>query len=382
MMDAATANTNTNTNAAISTSSGNNNKVPTPASTTIKEGSSSCNGTSSCQQQQQQQQHYFWPPSSEVLRRLGLGSTDDTKWWKETAGLLPPNQWIVSGAYDLIGSSSSNKSSSSKSSSKQQKSQYSTASTSTATLDTNNYPNNNTASNEPIISATKSSSLTKPLPPPVLLESSTQVKRACSVLDGAIHGVTNVWTESSLLSITELMESDQFWLSRKGESFIKVYGGCYVLGQKRDDLQLILGADHSILTQTLCRAHNLVYALINLEFPAYPGFNTLIFGMNLRGSGFHYHQDSIPNLTAKNAPLLPNQPVVTTVLYEHIDDSGKECVFWKPILNFTPRASVTAAATTSQKKQDQQHYTKTNESLYLAARACVTQREYFNCSCC
>ena len=34
------------------------------------------------------------------------------------------------------------------------------------------------------------------------------------------------------------------------------------------------------------------------------------------GSGFHYHQDSIGELKEKNVPLLPKQPVVTTVYYE------------------------------------------------------------------
>ena len=110
---------------------------------------------------------------------------------------------------------------------------------------------------------------------------------------------------------------------------------------------------------------------VHLCHPASPGFNTLIFGLNLRGSGFHYHQAPLsannlysgdhapaPSCTRiaharisprgipscamaqdadmglkqgakacapKNAPLLKEQPVVTSVFYQSPqDDSGKE----------------------------------------------------------
>jgi len=89
--------------------------------------------------------------------------------------------------------------------------------------------------------------------------------------------------------------------------------------------------------EKMCAAHNLVYAAVHLVHPAAPGFNTLIFGCTLRGAGFHFHQDAVPSLKAKNAPLIPNQPVVTTVFYEKPEcDSGKEIVMFKPILNFSP----------------------------------------------
>ena len=47
-------------------------------------------------------------------------------------------------------------------------------------------------------------------------------------------------------------------------------------------------------------------------------------------------QDSdVIGLLAKNAPLTPYQPVVTTVLYEKPSaDSAKEVVLWKPALNW------------------------------------------------
>jgi hypothetical protein len=135
-------------------------------------------------------------------------------------------------------------------------------------------------------------------------------------------------------------------------------GGPYVLGQEEDQLKLLRGSPHTELLKSfrnllpptlpfslllrqypekMCIVHSLVYAAVHLALPAAPGFNTLIFGCNLRGAGFHYHQDAVPSLKAKNAPLIPRQPVVTTVFYEQPQvDSGKEVVLWKPILNFSP----------------------------------------------
>jgi hypothetical protein len=133
--------------------------------------------------------------------------------------------------------------------------------------------------------------------------------------------------------------------------FIKAYGGPYVLGQQEGKLKLIKPNPHIDLTEKICRGHNIVYTLVHSEFPAGPGFNTLIFGLNLRRSGFHYHQDAIGSLKAKNAPLLPRQPVVTTVFYEKPQqDEGKEMVLWKPLMNFKPK----------------------DDSLYMAARGIVT----------
>ena len=95
----------------------------------------------------------------------------------------------------------------------------------------------------------------------------------------------------------------------------------------------------------MCLAHNLVYTVVHLVPPAEPGFNTLIFGLNKRGSGFHYHQDAIAKLEAKNAPLIPHQPVVTTVFYEYpAQDQKKEVVLWKPVVNFPYTNSLYDAA--------------------------------------
>lgn len=91
--------------------------------------------------------------------------------------------------------------------------------------------------------------------------------------------------------------------------------------------------------------------MIHFEKPPKPGFNTIIFGLNLRRSGFHYHQDTIASLKPKNEPMIRNQPVVTTVYYQLPEiDNGKELVLWKPLLNFKPKG----------------------DSLYLAARGIRT----------
>lgn len=52
----------------------------------------------------------------------------------------------------------------------------------------------------------------------------------------------------------------------------------------------------------------------------------------------HYHQDAVSSLPEKNACLMPRQPVVTTVVYQKPDEeSGKEVVLWKPMLNFSAK---------------------------------------------
>lgn len=79
------------------------------------------------------------------------------------------------------------------------------------------------------------------------------------------------------------------------------------------------------------------------------------------------HQDAIAGLPAKNAPLVPQQPVVTTVLYEWpAVDSGKEVVLWRPVVNFQPL--LTPRTTTTTPKDDKCRA----QSEYAAARAVPT----------
>ena len=219
-----------------------------------------------------------WPPPDSVLDRLGLASADNAKWWHDAAGLLPPSEWCVSGALDLT--------------------------------------------------------------PHLPSLSVSHKKRATDTLDGGIHGVTNVWHTETLAKMQSAMEEPNFWCRRSEDALIRAFGGPYVLGQQSDQLKLIRASPHTTLTDRMCLAHNLVYTAVHLETPVAPGFNTLIFGCNLRGTGFHYHQDAIGGLKAKNDPLMDLQPVVTTIFYEHPGtDSGKEIVLWKPLLNFSSAGS-------------------------------------------
>ncbi|KAL7549975.1 hypothetical protein ACHAWF_013230 [Thalassiosira exigua] len=216
-----------------------------------------------------------WPPSQTTLDSFGYGGVEDADWWRANTGLKPPAEWDVTGALDLL---------------------------------------------------------------PSVPVSSHQKTRASDVLDNAVQGVTNVWCEDTLVEIQELMHSDRFWCHRGADAFIRAFGGNYVLGQTEGKLKLIKGSPHTTATERICRGHNAVYELLHSAKPPAPGFNTLIFGLNLRRSGFHYHQDTIASLKAKNAPLVARQPVVTTVYYEKPElDEGKELVLWKPLLNFKPR---------------------------------------------
>ena len=62
------------------------------------------------------------------------------------------------------------------------------------------------------------------------------------------------------------------------------------------------------------------------------------------GCSFYYHADAeLPGLPSKNAPLVPYQPVVTTVFYDAGADSGKELVMWRPSLNFDVTGPFSAA---------------------------------------
>ena len=217
-----------------------------------------------------------WPPADATLHKLGVAGANHATWWGQL-GLKPPSQWGVVGAVDLLATAR--------------------------------------------------------------LHNSANRSKAKALLDGGAHAASP-WLPATLAAIDALMHSPNFWTKRKPDSFIRAFGGAYVLGQaavaegQRAKLKLIHGAPHTALTQMVCRAHSLIYTLIHLKPPVAP-INTLIFGLNLRSAGFYYHQDSdVGCLPAKQAPLLPRQPVVTTVLYERAEDANKEVVLWQPVLNW------------------------------------------------
>lgn len=93
----------------------------------------------------------YWPPSPNILKKLGVGDANDTVWWQTNGGLKPPSQWNVTGAIDLL---------------------------------------------------------------PVMSISADQKRRASDVLDDAVHGVTNVWTDETLDEMRNLMHSEKFWSHR------------------------------------------------------------------------------------------------------------------------------------------------------------------------
>lgn len=92
-----------------------------------------------------------WPPRQDLLDSFGLGKVDDQKWWQENTGLKPPSMWNVTGALDLL---------------------------------------------------------------PISSVASHQKTRASEVLDDAVHGVTNVWSEKTLKEVSALMHSTDFWCHR------------------------------------------------------------------------------------------------------------------------------------------------------------------------
>ena len=217
-----------------------------------------------------------WPPSSSLLAKLGLAPADDMEWYS-SHGLLCPAQWTVTAAMKLKGYAQSTTNSS------------------------------NTMS-----------------------------------LEGSMHGVESCWLPSVLTDIESFISSDHFFIpfhgihitDRKRDMLSRVFGGGYVLGQKEDDLKLLHGGPHTPLTAMICRGKNIIYTLVHLDHVKAPGFNTLIFALAWRGAGFGYHCDQVSNLPNKNLTMAPLQPVCTTILYQRLDDSGKETVYWGTIQRY------------------------------------------------
>lgn len=169
-------------------------------------------------------------------------------------------------------------------------------------------------------------------------------KHAAKVLGGAAHGA-HAWLSTTLSRIREACHQTSFWAKRNGDGFIRAFGGPYVLGQEEGKLKLVRPTEHTTLSRLLSRGHSMIYTATHLAHPAAPGFNTLIMSLNVRSSGFYYHQDDVRELKPKSAPLVPKQPVVTTVFYEkEAEDAGKESVLWRPVLNWQPRGDPFCAA--------------------------------------
>lgn len=171
--------------------------------------------------------------------------------------------------------------------------------------------------------------------------------------ESGVFGVTGQWKDEFIIEVESLLsqkifsthsgtpinsitrsndENKEEFLSRtKKDQLISVFGHSYVLGQSRDQLKLVRSRPHNDVTNKLCRAKDIIYAVVFGKYPEMPGFNTLIFGLCYRGAGFGYHRDQIIGLVGKEVTMIPNQPVATTILYEISIDSGKDSVFWIPL---------------------------------------------------
>jgi hypothetical protein len=95
-----------------------------------------------------------WPPGNEIMAKFGYGNVNDEDWWKNN-GLNPPSQWNVSGALDIL---------------------------------------------------------------PAVSVSNHQKQLARDVLDDAVHGVTNIWSDKTMNDIGSLMHSSNFWSHRGADA--------------------------------------------------------------------------------------------------------------------------------------------------------------------
>ena len=96
----------------------------------------------------------LWPPCNDVMAKFGYGNVDDGEWWGKN-GMNPPTLWIVSGAMDIL----------------------------------------------PNVSVSKH-----------------QKQLAKEILNDAIHGVTNIWSDETMNEIGVLMHSAEFWSHRGADA--------------------------------------------------------------------------------------------------------------------------------------------------------------------
>ena len=235
--------------------------------------SSKCQSSSSSPTQSQ------WPPSDDLLMGLGLAPSNDHAWYNKYH-LKAPVLWKVNAAQVL---------------------QYpSSSSSSSSTLSSNDNDD-----------------------------------------DARLMLGIEPWTEEFLKELMDFLSDPKtrIWShvgtayqTRKRDQLIATFGAPYILGQKDDELVVAHCQPHCQITQSLCRGKNIIHAVMHLKHVQTPGFNTIVFGLAWRGSGFSYHRDQIRELQAKDVPLCENQAVSTTVLYEKPQlDSGKETVCWLPL---------------------------------------------------
>jgi hypothetical protein len=197
------------------------------------------------------------PRSDDELLALGVGNNSDVEYWRER-GLHPPCDWRVEAARLMVPDD--------------------------GLLDDNLRGSSITVDDQR--GGTKASK---------------QEKDREEELRGTAWGVENCWLPEHLKDIEELIKLP-IWHRLKGsekkkDQLIAVFGSPYVLGQDVGKLKLVMPHtnkeivcvdtdNHTIATKKHCMGKNLIYLVVMREKVAEPGFNTLIFGLCWRGSGF------------------------------------------------------------------------------------------------
>ena len=138
-----------------------------------------------------------WPPTDDVMVALGVGPARDRAWWAHF-GLRPPIEWRMGGAANLF--------------------------------------------------------------PLVRQSISANVSKAKVLLEGAAHAAEQPWLPSTLAALDGLMHEPQFWCRRKPDSYIRSFGGPYILGQDEGEPSqpLSLPLSLTVLSYALALSHSLV----------------------------------------------------------------------------------------------------------------------------
>lgn len=209
-----------------------------------------------------------WPPGGDVLERLGLGS--DAAWWRDR-GLEHPNEWTVT-----------------------------------------------------LAALTKNEDR---------IDTMTWLEDGSPWWKTSVFNVCGCWTPETLDGLRALVAPPGFFFQRSGDSGARAFGqGPYVFGQTEDKLVILPNHELGELQKRVLAGKAAVCAAVTLRSLESKECqsNSLVFNVTERTAGFRYHVDEKADLLGKAAVLESNQLVSTTVLYEREEDSGKECVLWRP----------------------------------------------------
>ena len=130
-----------------------------------------------------------WPPPDECLLRLGLGGSHDDSWWR-TFSMKPPIDWSVSGALDMLPTCPQ---------------RYARRALELRSA--------RAFSRRPALSRTRA-----------CRSNSSNKSKASALLDGGIHACLP-WLPELLTAVDEAMHTQGFWIRRKGDAYIRGFGG-------------------------------------------------------------------------------------------------------------------------------------------------------------